>query len=319
VDPDLPRFVVGDEIRVGQIALNLLGNAIKFTDIGGVEVRLEIAKLHAPNVDRVLVDISVADTGIGVAADQVRLMFAEFEQGRNVLPARGGTGLGLAISRRLAQAMGGDIEVQSRVGYGSVFTARMAFERVTDQQAESPQPPSQERSLPLSTTGAAISGSAGETGVDWTPDRPVMQRTILLVEDNEINALLARRIGERASCRMLHAKTGAEAVFICEALLASGGHAAIDMVLMDIHLPDMDGFDVARRLRARYAAAGRKAPAIAALTANAFAEDRRRCLEEGLDDFLAKPFERHELEALLDHWCPRTQETSPGRLNANVA
>ena len=319
VDPKMPRLVVGDETRVGQIVLNLIGNAIKFTDIGGIDVRLAIATPRARDVHRVLIDIRVADTGIGVAADQMRLMFAEFEQGRNVLPARGGSGLGLAISRRLAQAMGGDIEVESRVGYGSVFTARLAFERVADDAAPVPPARARARAVPLPSAGRAAAGSAGETSAGSAIDRPTIQRTILLVEDNEINALLARRMGERAHCRMLHAKTGPEALQVCDALLASGGRATIDMVLMDIHLPEMDGFEVARRLRARYATAGRRAPAIAALTANAFDEDRRRCIEEGLDDFLAKPFERHELEALLDHWCPREPAIATGHRDANVA
>ena len=127
-------------------------------------------------------------------------------------------------------------------------------------------------------------------------------RNILLVEDNDINALLARRVSERAGCSVLHAKCGAEALALCEAHLARG-EAAFDLVLMDIHMPGMDGFEATSGLKRLYASAGQRVPPIVALTANAFAEDRRRCLEAGLDDFLAKPFDRSELEALLDTWC----------------
>ncbi len=323
-EPDVPGRVVGDETRVRQIVVNLIGNAIKFTDIGGIEVRISTRTPRAPDEQRLQVDIRVADTGIGVAADQIRLLFAEFEQGRNVLAqVHGGTGLGLAISRRLAQAMGGDIDVESRVGHGSVFTARLEFDR--EVAADAGQ--TQHRDAFSMPTAPVVSTAPREglvTQAEMAPPATVqapqtIHPTILLVEDNDVNALLARRMGERANCRMLHAKSGAEALRVCEALLAVVGLPAIDLVLMDIHMPAMDGFETARHLRALYAAAGRRAPPMAALTANAFPEDRRRCLDEGLDDFLSKPFERRELEALLDRWCPRDRATSHGNLDTFVA
>ena len=323
-EPDVPRLVVGDETRVRQIVVNLIGNAIKFTDIGGIDVSITTRSPCVLDERRLQVDIRVADTGIGVAADQIRLLFAEFEQGRNVLAqVHGGTGLGLAISRRLAQAMGGDIEVESRVGRGSVFTARLEFDREEGAGGGNAQRPDA-RSVPAVSVPHTTPHEGAVTPAEVTSPATVqgpqtIHRTILLVEDNDVNALLARRMGERANCRMLHAKSGAEALRVCEALLAAAGQPAIDLVLMDIHMPAMNGFETAKRLRELYAAAGRRAPPMAALTANAFPEDRRRCLDEGLDDFLSKPFERRELESLLDRWCPRDRETTQGNLDTFVA
>ena len=149
-----------------------------------------------------------------------------------------------------------------------------------------PQPSAQ--AAPPQVTAPAIQRSPG--------------RSILLVEDNDINALLACRVSERAGCTVLHAKSGALALAQCEAQMSNGG-AGFDLVLMDIHMPDMDGFETTNRMKRLYSGGGHRVPPIVALTANAFAEDRKRCLESGLDDFLAKPFDRSEMEALLDKWC----------------
>jgi CheY-like chemotaxis protein len=144
------------------------------------------------------------------------------------------------------------------------------------------------------------------------------ERRILLVEDNDINALLARRMSEKAGCSVVHAPSGPAALACCERLLAEPG-TGIDVILMDIHMPEMDGFETAMRLRRLYAASAQTAPAIVALTANAFAEDRKRCLEAGFDDYLAKPFDRSELEALLDKWCPADASPRDGRLGEAAA
>jgi CheY-like chemotaxis protein len=431
IDPALPRLALGDETRVRQILLNLVGNAIKFTDRGGVAVRMLRGRLDDGDGRMIAVDIEVADTGIGIAADQIRLIFAEFEQTQDpVARRRGGSGLGLAISRRLARAMQGDIRVaDSRPGEGSRFVARLVLERVAssgpvlpvssdpglpkvllavDRPVEGPviaeclvslgatvelvqtsatvdavrKASAEGRAFDVLLTDAGAdttgpddlvhrvraasgqplralvliepSGRAGlerlrAAGFDAYLVRPVRpaslasqigigparlapalreenrsrtqatgghrQRTILLVEDNDINALLARRVGERANCTMLHAKSGREALSRCSEFLSDDSETAIDLVLMDIHMPEMDGFETTRLIRQAYAASGRPAPPIAALTANAFPEDRRRCLDEGLDDFLAKPFERRELEALLDKWCAGRGPGSDGRLD----
>ncbi len=143
-------------------------------------------------------------------------------------------------------------------------------------------------------------------------------RNILLVEDNDINALLARRVSERAGCHVIHAKSGAEALDHCESKLADLA-APLDLVLMDIHMPEMDGFETTARLKRLFTTAGRRTPPIVALTANAFAEDRKRCLEAGLDDFLAKPFDRTELEAMLEKWCGAVAISRDGALDEFAA
>ena len=143
-------------------------------------------------------------------------------------------------------------------------------------------------------------------------------RRLLLVEDNDINALLARRVSEKAGCHVTHARSGAAALSHAETVLADP-EQIVHLVLMDIHMPEMDGFEAARRLRQLFTAAGRTSPPVVALTANAFAEDRKRCLEAGFDDFLAKPFDRSELEALLDKWCAGPAPTRGGALDEFAA
>ena len=149
-------------------------------------------------------------------------------------------------------------------------------------------------------------------------DEALRARRILLVEDNDINALLARRVSERAGCTVVHARNGREALAQSERQLQDPGNC-FDLVLMDIHMPEMDGFEATSRLKRLYAGAATRVPPIVALTANAFAEDRKRCLEAGLDDFLAKPFDRSELEALLDKWCGVATVSREGTLAELVA
>jgi CheY-like chemotaxis protein len=140
----------------------------------------------------------------------------------------------------------------------------------------------------------------------------VAQHSVLLVDDNEINALVAQRMLEKLGCDVTVARHAREAVESCTHA-SKAAQSDFDLVLMDVHMPDIDGFEAARLIRDLYRAANRKAPPIAALTANAFAEDRQRCLDAGLDDYLAKPFERCEIEALLNRWCRDDRPTpKPG-------
>ncbi len=438
IAPELPRMLIGDETRVRQILLNLVGNAIKFTTSGGVAVRIRSVEpgdtVSAPALQHFL-EVVVTDTGPGIAPDQISLLFAEFEQADADRRKHGGTGLGLAISRRLARAMGGDITVESRVGAGCTFKARLALghaegfkpilspvripntrrillvsDRSIERQimAESlaalhvsnratsvnsaksmilragregrpfdaivadgdmghdglgevlaearriarrpvrgivviDQPNSPRLALyraagcdaylvrpvrPVSLAGqlGIASGLEPANQVDATtaksvprdPVAGVRQRRILLVEDNDINALLARRMSERAGCSVVHAASGAAALAHCETVIADPD-ASVDLVLMDIHMPEMDGFEASRRIKRCFASHGRVAPPIVALTANAFAEDRKRCLEGGLDDYLAKPFDRSELEALLDKWCLANVTRREGALGEDAA
>jgi len=423
IDPSLPALMVGDEVRVRQIVLNLLGNAIKFTEQGGVVVRVERAgrtPLGMAPPGSVGVAITISDTGIGIPPERLRTLFMEFEQGDAAIHRRhGGTGLGLAISRRLARAMGGDIMVSSRQDKGSTFIAVIALDAAVGADAprqtvacagddhvlivgsdgceahaaqltfegngipvERASPahaahliaaaategvpfsavvavegcaPSELRSIwsAIATrpdvsiprvmavvdpgarssfeayraagaslyltrpvrpaallrqcTGAGSSDLAVATADDREPDAaaaPGMRCHVLLVEDNEINALLALRMLEKAGAEVTHVRNGREAVEFVRASLG-GKDIRCDIILMDLHMPVMDGFTAAGEIRALASdAAGNRfeLPPIVALTANAFAEDRRRCLDAGMDDYLAKPFEPSELMQLLDRW-----------------
>jgi len=152
------------------------------------------------------------------------------------------------------------------------------------------------------------------------PAEPAPARicNILLVEDNDVNALLACRVSERAGCSVAHVRSGREALEHCAQRLSDKSDP-VDLILMDIHLPDIDGFEATAQIKRKFASAGLRCPPIVAITANAFAEDRKRCLEAGLDDFLAKPFDRSELEALLEKWCDGTTVSRDGALDEFAA
>ena len=419
IDPDVPRLGLGDEARLRQIVINLVGNAVKFTDTGGVLVTVALDRSSEPLVrgdSRLPIAITVKDTGPGISAEAFTFLFGEFERGDETNRRQhSGTGLGLAISRRLARAMGGDITALSRLGEGSEFRAEVTLKTVgpprrrpmpdpgrhhvllaiadgveraalqlTLEGAHVPaagaaladavpviaaaaandapftiaivdgghRPPSDLSALADSVRAAGPDGAAtvyvmldaaprgsfaeyARAGFDDYLIRPVRpqslidrvttigpyrqpasevaaevsapaprgraKRRILLVEDNDINALLARRMLEKSGCAVVHAKDGQKGLDVLTASL-DGHAAALDLVLMDVHMPVLDGLEAARRMKAMTLPPGRTLPPIIALTANAFAEDRVRCLEAGMDGYLAKPFEKDELEALLQRW-----------------
>jgi PAS domain S-box-containing protein len=432
VDPAVPRPLLGDEVRVRQIITNLVGNAIKFTDKGGVLVTVARsgASKRPAEEDSVELAIAVEDTGMGIAPEVLPSLFSEFEQAEDAVRRRqGGTGLGLAISRRLARAMGGDIIIVSTPAGGSTFTATIRLKATAKSvpAADASEVPAasqhvllaldraiERRALRLSLEGAgipseesAIADAAGmiagaaktgepfsrlivdgrsgceaaaqllagaravapngvhgvivldtaakadfiqfrDAGFDAYLVRPVRPQSVLthlgashesaeqlqatakaerqpkfltmpsvlLVEDNDINALLARRMLEKVGCKVRHCVNGREAVDAFERVL-SGADKPYDLVLMDAHMPVLDGLEATRAIKALYAARedGAKCAPIVAVTANAFDEDRRRCLEAGMDDYLAKPFDRDELNRLLERWC-RDLILAPGGTRA---
>jgi PAS domain S-box-containing protein len=429
ISPGVASLVVGDETRVRQILLNLIGNAIKFTDRGGVMVTLALGDRDGHLVCR------VEDTGIGLSAAALTTLFTEFEQFDTALGRRhGGTGLGLAISKRLARAMGGDVRVESQPGRGSKFTFDLQVQPADGASPLSfttPEGPCAahvllaldriiERRAMVATLGAARVAVAEASDLDYeagrlidaakatgnpidllvvdasedadqagrllarakaaaagravkgvvliaaterlnlrefrahgfeaylvrpvrlqsllgqlelgvaenlidedmdvsfvgprsVSDSPARSRRVLLAEDNPINALLARRVVAVDAVR--RSLDGTEPPF--------------DVILMDVHMPELDGLEAVAELRKlvtelraapRHARPGSQAPAsivlppIVALTANAFSEDRQRCLDVGMDDYLSKPFERADLEAILDRWCGSAAGHAPERL-----
>ena len=294
VDSAAPPELCGDESRVRQIVLNLISNAVKFTDAGRVDVRVA---LEEETSGAARVRIAVADTGIGLSPTECQAIFAEFAQAEATVSRQaGGSGLGLAIARRVARAMGGDISVVSEPGRGSTFTAELLIEKA-DANATA---------LRAALVNATATASVGRAPRDGTP-------RVLLAEDNGVNALLATRLLEREGCAVVRVATGDEAV-AAVALSLSGQEPAYDLILMDIYMPRLDGIEATRairRLLATQGATGQRPLPIVAVTANAFAEDRQRSLAAGLDDHLAKPFDGEALRAILARWLAPGRRKTP--------
>jgi len=265
IDPETPGHAWADPMRLRQILLNLLGNAVKFTLEGAIDLRVFVR--HKNN--RALWHFEVADTGIGIPAERIPQLFQRFMQVDSSSTRRfGGTGLGLAISRHIAEAMGGEIQVESEVGVGSKFTVILPL----------PAPP-HEIDEPSHRKAATH----------------VRGLRILIAEDCAINQLLTRRMLEREGCIVSVAPNGSEAVKRLSA-------EPFDLVFMDMQMPEMDGIEATRRIRTLDGPAA--GIPIVGLTANALDSDRARCLEAGMNDYLSKPFFPEQLRAMLARWCP---------------
>ncbi|MGI9403272.1 MAG: ATP-binding protein, partial [Hyphomicrobium sp.] len=318
VDPQLPRLVRGDEVRIRQILINLVSNAVKFTDAGRVCVAVagvDTASAQSPNDFRI--EIAVEDTGIGLSQEDMKGLFTEFEQADAAIRRREvGTGLGLAISKQLARVMGGDIHVVSVPGKGSTFTVDLTLGQVMpiagEEEGYSMQAASLMRLLRLYKPAPAARDQYGSESYNPASNSPegldAARRRVLLDEDNEINSLLVKKVLEKCGCDYVAVSNGAEAVAAVRATL-EGEDLPFDLVLMDIFMPQVDGIEAARAIKAMYADRREeegRAPPIVALTANAFVEDRKRYLEAGMDDYLAKPFDMTSLQAVLRRWFAQT-------------
>jgi PAS domain S-box-containing protein len=268
----LPEVVLGDPLRVRQVLTNLLSNAIKFTPAQG-RVDLLVEPCGPQRVR-----FTVTDTGIGMEAAHVAGLFRPFNQGDASTTRRfGGTGLGLSISRDLAKMMGGDITVESRPGRGSSFHFEVGFGTPTlDEVAQV-------------RTGALHRRSGSQAAI-----RSLLGRRVLLAEDNPVNQLLARKLLDKVGVVVTVAEDGRLAV---EAACAPQAH--FDAILMDIQMPELDGYGATRAIRARL---GPGAPPIIAMTAHAMSEERDHCLAAGMVDHLAKPIDVARLYELLAKW-----------------
>ena len=269
---DIP--LLGDSLRVQQILLNLVGNAIKFTMRGGVTVRAVTAEESACDV---LVAIDVIDTGIGISPDAVQRIFEPFEQAdSSTTRQHGGSGLGLAICRRLARLMGGDVVAKGIPGEGSTFSLTLRLTRNT--LADKVEGPS-----------VRLSGAEAERQLKARHGNA----RILLVEDDEINRVVALELlHESLGWQVDIAENGAVAV----AMATATDYA---LILMDVQMPVMDGLKATRAIREL---PGRQHTVILAMTANAFQEDRLACLAAGMDDFVPKPVDPEILYAILLNW-----------------
>ena len=260
VDERLPAVVVGDPGRLRQVLLNLAHNAIKFTTRGFVALRVE------PTGEPALLRFLVRDTGVGIAPDCLDRLFEAFVQEDASTTRRfGGTGLGLAICRRLVQLMGGEIAVESAPGAGSTFSFTCRL------------PAGSESDVTMHEAVDAIGSALADLGAP----------RVLVVDDHDANRLLVRRMLQRLGCVIDEASDGVQAV----QSIARGG---FDLVLMDCSMPLMDGYEAARAVR-KLGGGGAAVP-IVALTANAMPEDRQRCLDAGMNGYLAKPVRMRQLE-----------------------
>ena len=290
LDTALPRRVIGDRLRLHQVLLNLLSNAVKFTPSGEVT----LAVIPDPDTDGGL-RFAVRDTGLGIAPEDQARLFKAFEQVDGSTTRNfGGTGLGLAICRQLVQRMGGELAVESRVDEGSSFHFTLPLEPAEERPGEAAESEESPREALRHIAGARL----------------------LVVEDNEINRQIVQELLGSVGLAVECAENGAEALERLES-------APYDLVLMDLQMPVMDGFEATRRIRAQEEHA--ELP-IVAMTAHAMAEERERCLNVGMNDHLAKPIEIDELHAALLRWipprtaaeaeptAPATEETLPDTL-----
>jgi PAS domain S-box-containing protein len=267
VDPGLPQRVAGDPLRLGQVLRNFVSNAVKFTETGSISVRVTAGD------DAGLVRFAITDTGIGIAPDDQARIFEPFAQSDSATTRRyGGTGLGLSIARQLAGLMGGRVAVESTPGAGSTFHFAIPLPAASDDV----------------TTVSSIASLAGAP--EARPAAPLGLR-VLVVEDNVINARVVARMLQKLGCEVEGADTGLAA-------LDAAARGSFDVVLMDIQMPDLDGYETTRRIRLREQETGSHVQ-IVALTANAMKGDEQRCLDAGMDGYLAKPIAIEGLKAEL--------------------
>jgi signal transduction histidine kinase/ActR/RegA family two-component response regulator len=265
------RWLCGDPLRLGQILINLTGNAIKFTGHGTVRVGTSVVE---DSPEGALLRFEVRDTGIGISAEDQARLFIAFEQADSSTTRRyGGTGLGLAISKRLVGLMGGEIGVESRPDEGSTFWFTVHLARSTQGEPVVPAHPAAREMLKARHRG----------------------RRVLLAEDEPVNQMVCRVILEEAGLTVDIAQDGQRAIRMAE-------EADYDLILMDIQMPNLDGLEATRAIRRLPDMA--QVP-IVAVTANAFEDDRRRCITSGMNDFMAKPVEPNILFDTVLAWLDR--------------
>ncbi|MEH6660836.1 MAG: ATP-binding protein [Parasphingorhabdus sp.] len=275
-DESLPQTILGDQLRIRQILSNLIGNAVKFTQDGGISVHAR--KIGLGNHE--LIEFAISDTGIGIAQQRQSAIFEEFSQADESTARKfGGTGLGLAISRQLAKLMGGTISLQSEIGKGTTFFVTLPVQSVeTDKE------------------------TIVENRLDQPNDQtaPANAGKILVVEDNQINQQLIQSVLEKYGHEYVVTQDGLEAIETLEK--ARNSEHPFGLVLMDIEMPNLDGIETTKQIRAKGLSPG--SLPIIAMTANAYDQDIQDALAAGMQAHLAKPLDVVKLLALLDEWMP---------------
>jgi len=264
--PDLPDNLIGDEVRMRQIFINLLNNAVKFTEQGSVTLSIKIIEQYN---DTVHLLFSVIDTGIGIPEEKTHHLFDKFSQVDSSLSRKhGGSGLGLAISKKLVDAMGGEIGFRNNLDKGSTFYV----------------------SLKLSV---AADSSIDESNVKEYKNSIASGLSVLLAEDNKINSYAAKTLMEQDGHHVTTAMNGEEAV-----MAVTNADKAFDVILMDIHMPKVDGIEASTRIRA-LTDENKRATPIIALTANILQDEKQKCFDAGMNSFITKPFVPEKLNAEL--------------------
>jgi signal transduction histidine kinase len=267
-DPELSELRLGDALHLRQVLLNLVGNAMKFTPHGLVILRTQLIREGA--LERIAFEVQ--DAGIGIDASQLERIFEPFVQASDPANLRPeGTGLGLSISRQLVRAMGGELKVASVHGHGSTFRFELALELAPLTAA-----------MPLNELEDPSTGEH-------------LKGRVLLVEDNLVNQLVGVAMLESLGLEVASADNGAEA-------LVKMAETRFELVLMDCHMPVMDGYEATQRIREAESRDGRHRMPIVALTANAFSNDVERCMAAGMDAHLAKPYSTRQLRAAIAPW-----------------
>ena len=336
IPPHTPRYLLGDSRRLEQVLSSLVDNAFKFTEAGTITVRAALVDTgYAPNenaaqkspqaVNEITMEFGVVDTGIGMTREQITRVFSAFTQADTSSTRKyGGVGLGLSITRSLVHLMGGEVDIISQPGQGTtvLFTCKLKRDISKDDALEAagsdeawPSPADAavgDEAQNYGETGADVSqepnnaATPPQTGNDST-DQPSLAEEyadlkgsrVLLVEDNELNTMIAEAFLQEVGIETTTAENGQEALLRIEEAAAAGHNPAFDAVLMDLQMPVMDGYEAAKRLRydPRYA----NMPIIA-MTAHAMEEERQRCLACGMNEHLTKPIDVAQLYATLRHF-----------------
>jgi signal transduction histidine kinase/ActR/RegA family two-component response regulator len=280
IDPQLPAMVSADETRLRQVLINLIGNAIKFTEVGRVRVS---ARLDESSDEESRVHFSVSDTGIGIAKSDHANIYGNFSQADDSHSRQfGGTGLGLAISRRIVELMGSQIDLESEPGVGSTFSFTV--------------------NLRHAAGDAEFVSNVPQRIEQQEPPGPTRNARVLVVEDNVVNQQVTAGMLYKLGCVVDVASDGIEGV---EAF----NQGDYDIVLMDCQMPRLDGFEATRRIRQHEASEGLQPAKIVAITANALSGDREKCIEAGMNCYLSKPFTLEDLDDLLARQLPADGST----------
>ena len=285
IDQITPKYLKGDVTRIKQILINFMSNAIKFTHAGDIKLLISSVKVDAINYE---VNFGIKDTGIGISEENQKKLFQAFIQADSSITRKfGGTGLGLAISAKLANAMDGKVSVESKEGVGSTFSLLLPLE--------------------LAQSGLNSATNQQKSKASEKLSETAMTHQILVVEDNRINQIIAENMLRKLGLSCDIAVNGLEA-------LTAVANKKYSLIFMDMQMPVMDGISATKKIVEKY---GNKRPTIVAMTANAFQKDKDRCINAGMNDFIAKPIDLAELVRVLSQYDKVTEIIATSKLKSS--